>query len=271
MTQQNILGAIGLERPVLADRFEGLPENWIDQVVFHRRFWNDAFLWCVTGEVVGKGFRAGGLFDPKGAGREVEHREAEVIAFAHQPREIVVAATVERTFVEDGAGRDHARDLAFDNAFGGSRVFHLFTDRDLFARIDQLGNVAFRRMIRESAHRDVVALGQSDVENARSVFGIAQKHFIEIAETEKKDGSIGKVAADSPVLLHHRCCLFRHKLSNLTKPFSNVWNFPCHFFLTFLPSCPAIALATADGKMKYPVVGGRLRLKQKKTVVILEP
>jgi hypothetical protein len=56
-----------------------------------------------------------------------------------------------------------------------------------------------------------VAFGQRDAENVRGGFCVVEKHFIEVAQSKKKDGIRREIPPDRPVLRHHRCFfLFRH-------------------------------------------------------------
>jgi len=159
----------------------------------------------VAREVAGETLCAGGFLNPERTGREIEHRETEMVTVANQPGQIVVAASVERGFVENHAGGDDSRHLALHNAFGGGGVFHLLADRDFFAGFNQLSQITLRCVEGDAAHRNVVTFGEGDVENACSFFGILHKHFVEIAEAEKENRVFREFAPDPPVLLHHRC------------------------------------------------------------------
>jgi hypothetical protein len=104
--------------------------------------------------------------------------------------------------------RDDLDDLALDQPLGQLRVFHLFTDSDFIAFVDQPFDIGVGRMERYAAHGDLLFIaaspaGQGQVEFARRRQGIVKKHFIEIAEAEKEN-LILALLFDFHVLLHHR-------------------------------------------------------------------
>ncbi|MNS84204.1 hypothetical protein D3C72_1180190 [compost metagenome] len=88
--------------------------------------------------------------------------------------------------IRQGAGRDHAHDLAFNGALAGGRVTDLFANGHRLAQLDQLGQIAVERMKRHAAHLDRVATGhaarrQGNAQQARGFFRILEKQFVEIA------------------------------------------------------------------------------------------
>ena len=59
-------------------------------------------------------------------------------------------------------------------------------------------------MIRHAAHRDVVAPGQSQVEQSGGDLRILEKELVEVSEPKEQQG-IGRHAGAQPlILLHHR-------------------------------------------------------------------
>jgi len=94
-------------------------------------------------------------------------------------------------------------DLAVDE-FSGDRFAGLFRDGDALVRSDELGNVALRRVMGDAAHRDVVALGEGDVENAGGNLGIVEEHFVEITEPVEEKNILGQRSSHGLILGHHR-------------------------------------------------------------------
>ena len=83
-------------------------------------------------------------------------------------QEIFVLA-LEKSRIGEGSWRDHARDLAPDEALGLRRILHLVADRHLHAGPQQLGEVGLQGMVRHAAHRRLafgaaMASGESDLE-----------------------------------------------------------------------------------------------------------
>lgn len=81
-------------------------------------------------------------------------------------------------------------------------------NRDLIARLDQLGEVIVDRMVGDAGERDAVAgahvpAGEDNVADEGDNLGIVVKRLVEIAETEQDDG-IGKLLFDAQVLLADR-------------------------------------------------------------------
>ena len=65
-------------------------------------------------------------------------------------------------------------------------------------------NVPVRGMIRHTAHRHVVPLGQRDIQQSRRFFRVLEKHLVKIAQP-KKQQRVRRNAFPQPlVLLHHR-------------------------------------------------------------------
>ena len=51
VAQQRVRGVVGFKRPVLADGLERVSKDWIDQIVLHRNFGNDALLRAVARQI----------------------------------------------------------------------------------------------------------------------------------------------------------------------------------------------------------------------------
>ena len=116
--------------------------------------------------------------------------------------EVVRALVVEQRLVVDGAGGEDAGDLAGDE-FSGDGFGRLLGDGDAFSGLEQAGDVALRRVIRNPAHRGAAALGEGDVHDRRGGFRVVEEHFVKVAEAVKQDDVGGQRPAHGLVLGHH--------------------------------------------------------------------
>ena len=121
--------------------------------------------------------------------------------------EVVVAGIIEKRKVINGRGRDDLGDLAFDN-FPWLRLGGLLGNGDSLVGFDELRNVTLRCVVRDATHGDIISLGECDIENSRSYFGILKKHFVEVAEAIEEKNIIGQGPAHGHILSHHRGKLF---------------------------------------------------------------
>ena len=58
-------------------------------------------------------------------------------------------------------------------------------------------------MMGHAAHRHPLTFGESDIQQARHLHGILEKHLVKIAQTEKENGAGRQFGLDLPVLPHH--------------------------------------------------------------------
>jgi hypothetical protein len=119
----------------------------------------------------------------------------------------IVALVIEQRRIRQRAGRDDARDLAFDRAFRGIRVTDLLADRNRLAELDELGEVLFDGVIGHACHLDRFACGsatrgQRDIEQARSVLRVVEEKLVEVAHAVE-DEHVRMLCLDAQVLLHH--------------------------------------------------------------------
>ncbi|KAG0506026.1 MAG: hypothetical protein Udaeo_06050 [Candidatus Udaeobacter sp.] len=66
-------------------------------------------------------------------------------------------------------------------------------------------------MIRHTAHRHAVALGQRDVQQSRRLLGVIEKHLVEISEPKQQERVRRNAFPQPLVLLHHRSERVLHK------------------------------------------------------------
>ena len=78
------------------------------------------------------------------------------------------------------------------------------------AGANQALEIARSRVVGDAAHRGVVALGQSDIEDVRRRLGIIEEHFIEVAQPKEEDRVLRKLTPYRAILRHHGCFLCRH-------------------------------------------------------------
>ncbi len=118
-------------------------------------------------------------------------------------REEVVPLRIQHLDVRDGARRNDVRDFALhDLPF--LRLADLIANRHALPGLDQPANVIVRRVVRDAAHRHEISLRQRDVEKARRLLRVLEKHFVKIAEPEQQQRIRRQRAPDALVLLHHR-------------------------------------------------------------------
>ena len=109
----------------------------------------------------------------------------------HQERRL---ARVEVVRVEQRARRDHAHDLAPDDALGLPGILDLLADRDAVALAHEPGEVAVDGVKRHAAHRNRPAgrvlrsRGQRQVERARRDQRVLEEHLVEVAHAKEHDG-----------------------------------------------------------------------------------
>ena len=170
---------------------------------------------CQRRRDVGGRQRLGGEF----AGREIEPAQRQIALALGQRGEKVVSSCIEQRLLGQRARRHDAHDAALHRRLAGTllrlgRVLHLLANGDAESRADQLRQIGLGRVHRHAAHRDVLALvlaalGERDVERARSEGRVLEEQLVEIAHPVKEQ-AIGMLALDRKVLRHHRRRL-RHR------------------------------------------------------------
>ena len=131
-----------------------------------------------------------GLAQRKGAGRNIERREAEQSArlarlHALHRDENIGAARLQQPILGDRARRHQAHDVAAHDRFIPplfrlGRVLKLLADRDAMAERDQPLQIIVGALDRHAAHADVFAfvlapLGQHDAERPAGDFGVLER------------------------------------------------------------------------------------------------
>jgi len=128
-------------------------------------------------------------------------KPSESGGFARTDRsEVIVAAFLEAEIVER-AGAENVRNFAAHQLSRGDFA-DLIANGDALARFDQFCHVGPRAMVGDAAHRDVVALGQCDIDDRGRLAGVVEKHFVKVAEAEKQQG-VGRQAAPYFLILAH--------------------------------------------------------------------
>ena len=141
------------------------------------------------------------------AGGDVRRGNADSggrIGHAHQE---IVFGFLQGLHVQIGAGRHHTDHFPLDQSLRLSGIFHLFPDGNLISFVDQLGQVAFHRVIRDAAHgRSFLQPAgfscQRQLQLLRRHNGVLKKHFIEIPQPVKED-TVRILFFCLHVLLHH--------------------------------------------------------------------
>ena len=120
--------------------------------------------------------------------------------------EIIILVRLEHFTFHDGAGRDHAYDFAFGQAFLRHRK--LLAYGNFIAFFYQLCDIRIDGMKRHAAHgrplfQAAVFSGEYEIELAARDFGILEKQFVEITQPEKQQAS-GILLLGFEILFHHR-------------------------------------------------------------------
>jgi len=159
-----------------------------------------------AGEFVFELLAVGELGDGEFTGGVVRAGEAEAAFFRRAAEEdcgeVVVSGVIEKAHVIDRAGGDDLGDFAF-NDFAGLGLGRLLGDGDAFVGFDELGDISLSRVMRDSAHGDVVSLGEGDIENGGCSFCVLEEHFVEIAKAVEKKDVFREGAPHGHVLGHH--------------------------------------------------------------------
>ena len=127
------------------------------------------------------------LCDMGCAGGNVREAEACCAAFQENTRNIVVFVILKHTALNDGSRRDHADDVALDEALGLCRVFHLLTDGDLIALRDEAGHIALVAVDRYAAHgcalfKAALLAREGQIQLPRSCERIVEEHLVEVTD-----------------------------------------------------------------------------------------
>ena len=151
---------------------------------------------------------AGDLVHQQAARGEVRPGDAETLLAARDRQQQGVATLVEQGLVGDGARRDDADDLAFDQSLRLRRVADLLADGDRLAECDEAREVALAGVVRHACHRNwlprgISALGQGDVEQARGLAGVVVEQLVEVAHAEEQQ-HVRMLRLGGEELLHER-------------------------------------------------------------------
>jgi hypothetical protein len=147
------------------------------------------------------------------AGGEIQRGEANPVSHLRQRCQEIIFFGPEKR-IRRCSGRDHARDFAAHEFLGEASVFHLLADGDLETFANELADVAFRRVVRHSAHGHgdaffFVARSERDLQFFRGHNRVIEEELIKIAEAEKQQCG-GMFFLDGGVLPHQRSGGLRH-------------------------------------------------------------
>ncbi|KAF1028212.1 MAG: hypothetical protein GAK37_02279 [Pseudomonas sp.] len=142
------------------------------------------------------------------AAGDVQHGQAKQPFIAQHRRNQVVAPLIQQRLITHRARRNNAHHLAFHRALAGRRVSDLLANHHRFAQLDQLGQVALQRVVRNSAHRDrlpgrLPTRRQGDVQQLGGLLRVLIEDLVEVAHAVEHQ-LIRVLVLEAPVLLHHR-------------------------------------------------------------------
>ena len=136
------------------------------------------------------------------AGGVIDIGEAEFLPLAKHGGEVVRAVRVEQVEVIDRARAEDLRHRPLDD-LARCRLRRLLGDGDAFAGLDELRDVALRRMMRHAAHRHRVAFRQRHIQDGRGDLRVLEEQLIKVPQPEKQQHILRKLPPDGEVLLHH--------------------------------------------------------------------
>ena len=127
---------------------------------------------------------------------------------ADDRRDVGIAVAVEHRRVGHGSRRHDAGHIAVDQCPPSVQTADLLADGDFVPSRDEPSDVAVRRVVWNSGHRNADALahlpaGEHDVQDARRGFCIVLERLVEISEAEEEDG-VRKSLLDLEILAANR-------------------------------------------------------------------
>ncbi len=136
---------------------------------------------------------------------EIQSRKPGPISDLRQRRQKVILLRTQRRIRRRARSHDPSY-LPAHQFLGQPRVLHLLADRHLESFANELGDVAFRRMVGHPAHGNrnalfLVTRGQRNLQLARRQNCVVQEKLIEVAQPEEKQ-SAGMLFLDGGILPH---------------------------------------------------------------------
>jgi hypothetical protein len=131
----------------------------------------------------------------------------------------IIAALVQQGLIAHRSRCDDSNNLSLYRALAGSRVADLLTDGDGYAGLNQLRQIAIRRMVGDAAHgyglaAGFAAGGECNVQNIGGGLGVFKEQLVEVAHAIKQQ-TVLVLSLDAQKLLHHRSvCLRVGQLAN---------------------------------------------------------
>jgi len=138
------------------------------------------------------GLRLGTGRQPDFAGGDVGQRQCHDTLAPGERAKVVGRGGVQRGVRCDGAGGDHADNIAGHEAFHFGGVGHLLADGDPVAAADELRDMTVDAVIGHACEGDAQVLPhrlgrQGDLELARDELRVVIEGFVEVAEAEEQD------------------------------------------------------------------------------------
>ncbi len=141
------------------------------------------------------------------AGGGLQQRRAEALGPRVHRGQEVARPRLEHLLVQHHARGDDARHLAATMPGPLPGLLHLLADGHLQPVLDELRDVAARRVVRHPAHRDPLRAlrprGEGDLQELRGAHRVLEEHLVEVPEPEEEDGvRVERLRLE--VLPHHR-------------------------------------------------------------------
>ena len=129
-------------------------------------------------------------------------------ALRHYGYEEILGFFRQQVLFDDGAGGDDSHHVAPDQALDAPSLFHLLSDGDFVATLQQPAYVVRQRAIGYATHGQAHLLGkasrgQDEAQFTGNRLGVVLEQLVEIAQAVEKQ-CVGMLLLESPVLAQHR-------------------------------------------------------------------
>ena len=94
--------------------------------------------------------------------------------------EVIVAGVIEEARIEVCTRAKYLGDFAVDE-FARAGFFELIANGDFSSRLQQAPNITLGSVMRDAAHRNAIAPGESEIEELRCGLCVVVEHLVEIA------------------------------------------------------------------------------------------
>ena len=150
----------------------------------------------------------------KRAGGDIRPRQRPFVSDIAQSAQEVVPPRLQQRVLRQRARRHQPHHVALHHRLVAALLrlfgtFELFAHRNAESLADQRQQIALRRVHRDAAHRDVVAVvlaafRQGDVQRLGRRHRVVKEHLVEVTHPVEQQ-RVGVLRLDLQILCHHRC------------------------------------------------------------------